>query len=123
MKEQKQNTKRRDFLKECSLASIPFLIPTVGSDTKFPLKNKNLENRPWMMTSVFFFWKIDRKKFYSEHVLLNNFRKREKSRRKCEIPGVWRIGERNIGEIVDRLCNNAFYTKTKFKIIYIFRLL
>ena len=32
-------------------------------------KNKNLEKWPWMMTSVFFFWKIDRKKFYSEHVL------------------------------------------------------
>ena len=46
MKEQKQNTKRRDFLKECSLASIPFLIPTVGSDARFEnYKSKNMENK------------------------------------------------------------------------------
>ena len=32
-------------------------------------KNINLEKWPRMMTSVYFFWKIDRKKFSSEHVL------------------------------------------------------
>ena len=37
-----------------------------------------------------------------------------------EISGVCRIGEINIGEIVDRLCHNAFYTKIKLKIIVFF---
>ena len=36
-----------------------------------------------------------------------------------EISGVCRIGEINIGEIVDRLCHNALYTKIKLKIIIV----
>ena len=37
-----------------------------------------------------------------------------------EISGLCRIGEINIGEIVDILCHNAFYTKIKSKIIIFF---
>ena len=29
----------------------------------------------------------------------------------CAIPGVWRIGEWNIGKILDRLCNNVLVSK------------
>ena len=73
-------------------------------------KNKNLEKWPLMMTSVYFFLEVDREVLFGACFISTIFVIKEgtNSGRMHEISGVWRIGERNIGEIVDRLCDNYF---------------